>query len=188
MIVRACRKFLRSAGRMRRSDDGATTIEFIIWFPFFMTLMLSSIEAGLVAIQHTMLESALDVTVRDLRLGLLLNPTHDDIKDRVCRDTIVIPRCRERMFIEMQTVDTAIWDLPTARPRCDNVSLPAAVRPVASLTPGQKNDLVVIRACVKLRPLFFTTAGGLSLPRDGAGMYALSTSSAFVNEPSESRG
>ncbi len=48
---------------------------------------------------------------------------------------------------------------------------------------GTSNEMMLIRACVMLDPIFPTTGMGFHLPMDGTGAYALVSSTAFVNEP-----
>lgn len=177
-------------GRLRRllaavrSDErGATTIEFLIWFPFFMLILLSSIEAGLVALQHSMLERSVDLSVRDLRIGKLIDPKHADIKASVCNRVVVIPDCNANILIELALINRATWTMPSPNATCVDRSLPIALQPVPTFSPGTKNDLILLRACIKIRPFFAMTGLGLALPKDLAGMYALTSASAFVNEP-----
>lgn len=178
LMSRLVRRYLR---RARRSEDGATTIEFLIWFPFFITLVGSSIEAGLMQLQQSMLERALDLTIRDLRIGVLQDPSHDDLKVAVCNRIMLVPDCRTDLLLELTEVRTTSWTMPTGATQCTDRSL--EVQPVTTFQPGLQNDLVTVRACIKVEPLFPTTGLGLELPKDAAGMYALTSTSAFVNEP-----
>lgn len=177
----ADRVFRRYLRRARRAEDGATTIEFLIWFPFFITLVCSSLEAGLMALQHSMLERSLDLTVRDLRIGVLPDPSHNDLKAAVCSRIMIVPGCGSDILLELTAVQTTSWSLPTEAPKCVDHSL--EVQPVTTFQPGVQNELVTVRACIKVRPLFPTTGLGLRLPKDPTGMYALTSASAFVNEP-----
>ncbi len=57
-------------GRRRSpEEDGTATIPFLLFLPFFMMLVISSLEMGMLMLRHVMLERALDMSVRDLRLG-----------------------------------------------------------------------------------------------------------------------
>lgn len=144
-------------------------------------LICSSVEAGLVALQKAMLERSLDLTVRDLRIGILAKPTHVDLKASICSNVLFIPNCRNALLLELQTVPRTTWAMPANGTHC--VDLSKDVQPVTTFLPGLQNEIVVIRACVKIRPFFPGTAPGLHLPTDAAGMYALVGTSAFVNEP-----
>lgn len=48
---------------------------------------------------------------------------------------------------------------------------------------GQDNELMILRACVKIDPIFPTTGLGANIPKDGYGQYSLIATSVFVQEP-----
>lgn len=167
--------------RFRRQQRGASTIEFVIWFPFFVVLVCSSLESGLMMTRHVMLERGLDITVRALRLGLWTAPTHDDLKRAICESALIIPECADSLSIELLPVSTTTWALPTGAVSCTDRS--AEIQPVTQLIPGISNEMMLIRVCSKFSPFFPATGLGMNLPKDGAGHYALVSASAFVNEP-----
>ena len=55
--------------RKAKEEDGTATIPFVIFLPFFLILVVSSLEMGLLMVRHVMLERGLDMAVRGLRLG-----------------------------------------------------------------------------------------------------------------------
>lgn len=172
---------LRRFRRFRRGERGASTIEFVIWFPFFIVLVCSSLESGLMMTRHVMLERGLDMTVRGLRLGFWAAPSHDDIKRAICDGAVIIPNCSQSLSVELLPVSTDTWVMPAGAVTCTDQS--ADVQPVTQLIPGISNELMVIRVCSKFSPFFPGTGLGMNLPKDGAGNYALVSASAFVNEP-----
>ena len=172
--------FQRISG-FRREERGASTIEFVIWFPFFFVLVCSSLESGLMMTRHVMLERGLDMTVRGLRLGFWAAPTHDDIKRAICDGAVIIPNCSDSLSVELLPVSTDTWVLPAGVVSCTDQS--ADVQPVTQLVPGISNELMMVRVCSKFSPFFPATGLGMNLPKDGAGAYALVSASAFVNEP-----
>lgn len=167
--------------RFRRSDDGSATIEFAITFPSLLFLILSGVELGFVNLQHAMLERAMDMTVRDIRLGTGTAPQHDDIKALICARAGFIEDCDDNLRLEMIQVDPRAWVAPPTDPDCTDQS--EDVEPVRSFVNGQDNELMILRACAKIKPIFPTTGLGASLKKDGAGFFALVSSSAFVQEP-----
>ena len=177
----ARRSLLSRIARFGRRERGASTIEFVIWFPFFVVLVCSSLESGLMMTRHVMLERGLDITVRALRLGLWSAPTHDDLKRAICDSALIIPNCGDSLSVELLPVSTATWVLPTGAVSCTDRS--AQIQPVTQLVPGISNEMMLIRVCSKFSPFFPATGLGMNLPKDGAGHYALVSSSAFVNEP-----
>ena len=46
--------------RFGRAEDGAAVVEFAITFPAMLMLLLSSVELGMVSLQHAMLERAMN--------------------------------------------------------------------------------------------------------------------------------
>ena len=168
--------------RFWRREDGAATVEFVIIFPVFMSLFLASFELGLYMTRQVMLDRAVDISVRALRLGQFDDPTPQDIRDSICaRAGLVVANCDNRMLIEMTRVPTTTWQtLPTGA-TC--VNRDEEVEPVVEFNGGQPNDMMLIRVCALLEPVFFTTHLGLKMQTYGE-FYALTSTSAFVNEPS----
>lgn len=167
--------------RFRRREDGSATIEFAITFPSLLFLILSAVELGFVTLQHAMLERAMDMTVRDIRLGTGTAPQHDDIKDLICTRAGFISDCSDNLRLEMIQVDPRNWSAPPADADCTDKS--EDVEPVRSFVNGQDNELMILRACAKIEPVFPTTGLGANMVKDGAGHFALVSSSAFVQEP-----
>lgn len=177
-IFRPVRSFF---GRFSRSEDGNATIEFAITFPAMLFLMLSGIELGMITLQHSMLERALDMTVRDIRLGTGTAPQHDEIKTMICDRAGFIANCDANLRLEMIQVDPRAWIPIPLDADCTDQS--EEVAPVRSFVNGSQNDLMILRACAKFKPVFPTTGLGKNIKKDGAGQYALVSTSAFVQEP-----
>lgn len=167
--------------RLARDDRGAVTIEFVLWFPLFFGLVLTSVESGMLMLRYVMLERGLDVTVRELRVGNLVAPTHDQLKARICEESLIIPDCAESLTAELRPVSTTTWAMPTQRVAC--VDRSEEVQPLVEVTPGSANELMLIRVCAKFAPIIPTSTLGLALHKDNFGNYALVSTSAFVNEP-----
>ncbi len=169
------------AGRFRRSEDGSATIEFAITFPAMLFFLLSGIELGMVTLHHAMLERAMDITVRDIRLGTGTAPQHDDIKDLICARAGFIDDCADNLRLEMIQLDPFNWAGLDSDADCIDHSV--EVSPVRSFVNGQDNELMVLRACVKIEPIFPTVGLGATIDKDGAGNYSLLATAAFVQEP-----
>lgn len=167
--------------RFWRSQSGSATVEFAITFPAVITVLLSGIELGFVTLQHSMLERALDLTVREIRLGTGSAPQHDDIKNMICARTGFIADCGANLRLEMIQVDPRNWTVIDATPDCTDRS--AEVAPVRSFVNGQENDLMILRVCAKINPVFPTTGLGKNMVKDDFGQYALVSTSVFVQEP-----
>jgi len=71
--------------------------------------------------------------------------------------------------------------LPTI-PDCVDTSRPATALRGWNL--GQPHELMILRACYKFSPIFPTTGLGFAFAKDGSGRVAMTSTSAFVQEPS----
>ncbi|MFP4043693.1 MAG: TadE/TadG family type IV pilus assembly protein [Rhodosalinus sp.] len=171
----------RRAQRFRREERGSATVEFAIWFPFLFLFMYSTFELGLLTARNAMLERGLDIAVRDIRLGTGAVPQHDEIKTSICENAIVIPGCESNLRLEMLRTDMRNWASLPADPDCTDRAEEA--RPVRQFTPGTSNQLMLLRACLKVQPLSPTSQLVDYMQTDAAGDIAIVVTSAFVQEP-----
>ena len=171
--------------RAARDESGSATIPFVMMVPMFIILVLSSLEMGMVMIRHVMLERALDMSVRELRLGLWVTPPNTnpsaELRRRVCNLAGLIPNCMNALLIELRPVSKTTWQPLSSGPVC--VDRAMAVQPVTEFITGGSNEMMLIRACAKFVPMFPLTGMGFNLPKDSTGAYALVAATAFVNEP-----
>jgi hypothetical protein len=172
--------------RFAKCDRGAASLEFVIIFPVFFTFFLMTYESGMVSLQHVMLERGVDIAVRDVRIGSMSNPTQDSLKARICEVAGIIPNCVTQIQLEMVQRDPRAWVDLSDDIQCINRSL--TVQPVVDFSNGGNNDMMVLRACVRIDPLLPTTGLGKAIveanSNDAAGgSVALVAHSAFVIEP-----
>jgi hypothetical protein len=171
--------------RLRRRmgrEDGNATIEFVILFPMFVFLLVSAVEVGFITIRHTMLDRAVDMTVRDIRLGTGNAPQYDDIRDAICERAPVIPDCQDNVKIEMIRMDLRAWTPPPADYDCVNHA--EEVQPVRTFTNGMSNEMMLLRICAMFEPIFPLSGLGRDLKANSAtGYTAMVTATAFVQEP-----
>lgn len=176
------RFIMKTLRRFRDSEDGSSVVPFALWTPVFLALVLSSIELGVVTLRHTTLERALDQTVRDVRLGTGTNYTHESLKQSICEKAPVLPDCMNMLQLEMVKLNMRQWSAPPASADC--VDTAQAVNPLRSFEYGRDNEMMMLRACYKFKPI--SPSGGLAanLPADANGYTAVVSTSAFVQEPS----
>ena len=165
--------------RILRAEDGNATIEFVIIVPLFLTIFMSAFECGLLMTRNVMLERAMDISIRDLRLGA--TPTHDQLKQKICTLAAIIPNCMSTVLLELRPVSTTTWQPLGTTVTC--VDRTQVIQPITQFLPGVKNQMMLVRACAVFDPIFPLTGLGLKLPKDASGGYQLIASSAFVNEP-----
>lgn len=171
-------KYLR---RVKKDESGNASVEFFIVFPVFIIMMLMSIELGFVTLRHTMLERGMDMAVREIRLGTGTAPQHDEIKQLVCDGAGFILNCETQLRLEMRSADIRNFGALDTTADCTDVAEPS--KPVREFTPGQQNELMLLRACYKYDPIFPDDFLGEALEQDASGQAQIITMTAFVQEP-----
>lgn len=165
----------------RQDERGAAALEFVLVFPLFIWIMVSSVDLGILTMRAALLERALDVVVRDIRLSTGTNPSHDDIIRKICATNNVVKNCTENLMLEMQIMDLRAWqDLP-AKATCTNNA--ETVQPATTFQNGPPNQLMVLRACAKVTPIFKDKGIIPYLTKDSNGDIPIVALSAFVQEP-----
>ncbi len=161
-------------------EDGSATIEFVILFPAFMAIFLMTVETGVLMTRGVMLDRALDISMRELRLGSLSPMTTDALKTSICNNSVIIPNCENTLMLELSPISTATWAPPTSFTCADRS---ANVQPVLEFAPGGGNQMMMVRACAVFDPFFPTSGLAAQMKLDNTGAYALVAMSAYVNEP-----
>lgn len=172
---------MKRAGSFLRQETGNASIEFALTFPVVMGIFLMSAEMGLIQMEQAMLERAMDVAVRDLRLG---KPEYRDpevLRAAVCDQTLLIPDCMENLQLEMGPVDPREFAYWHGGASC--VDRTQTSNPVINYTAGANNEMMLIRFCVLHDPIFPAVGLGKILPDSVNGGYKMTASTFFVNEP-----
>jgi len=177
------RSFLGRLAPGFRREDGNATVEFVILFPLFIAIMLQAFEVGWITVRQSMLDRALDLTVRDLRLGHFTNPTNDTLRKAICANVgSLISNCTSNMLVELTPVDTTNWTMPPAKATC--VDRDAKIQPVTTVEQGAGDQLMIVRACAIINLMFPLVEVGPLLTVDSQGGTSIAATSVFVNEPS----
>lgn len=164
-----------------RDEDGSAAVEFAIVFPVMALMIVMTIEMGFITLRQTMLERGLDIAVREVRLGTGTAPEHNDIKTLICDNSLILSDCDQNLYLEM--VPSDIRAFTGLHPITSCTDSPVESRPVRSFTPGQPNQLVMLRACVLYKPLFPEGMLPRVLKSDDEGNSAIIAVTAFVQEP-----
>lgn len=171
-------RFLRS---FWRREDGYATAEVVLLFPAILWPFMLAMESGLIQIRQAMVERGMDIVVRELRLG---NPNLTDaesLKNALCDEILVVPKCHQDMKLEMGTVQVSKFAYEPGTFRCtDRRETP---KPVTSFNQGKINEMMVLRFCVLHDPIFPAVGLGKLLPKEPGGGFPLIASTFFVNEP-----
>ncbi len=175
---------LTSLKKWLSREDGTATIEFVTVIPMAMAILLAAGEASMVSLRQTALDRALEMTVRELRLGQILNPTVADLRNRICTRLGMEEDCAENLTLELtvrSTSTTGIVSVPNLTNLCINRA--TNIEPVLLFQPGAANDLVLVRACLVQDYFFPTTANQIALENNAGDEFQLISTTAFVNEP-----
>ena len=172
------RRVLRRFGL---SEAGTSTVEFVFLFPAIFMLFGTTLEAGMYSMQQVMLERGLDMTVREVRLGIMADPDHAKMVTATCRYAVILNDCTSQLRLEMIKTNPVNFKAPSGKVPCiDAVKDPTDLL----IVPGKNNDLMILRVCVRLKPLLPLAAMGRALTDDGtSSYYALSATTSFVMEP-----
>ncbi len=168
--------------RFQRDEKGLASIEFALFVPIYLGLFFWAAELGIIQMKAVMLDHALDVAMRDLRLGKMQDPTQEKLKEAICARARIIGNCEDQMMIELQAVSTQTWAMPNTPVTCVNND--EEIQPAVNFTPGRQHEIMLVRACIILPVLFPETQFGRRLFKDGSGGIGIASIAAFVNEPS----
>jgi len=165
----------------KRDETAAATIEFVMVFPVILWLVFSTLEAGWLMTQQTMLGRGLNLAVRDVRIGAGGTPTYATIKASICKNAMVLRNCDTALHLEMVELSNPI---SSASATCVNRA-PDAIAPLVSWVGGSRvtPEIMVLRVCFVVDPLIPGAGLGAALPKDATGGYHMVQYSAFANEP-----
>jgi len=186
--------------RHNRDESGVTSTEFTITATLFVIILFWTIETGFIMVRWVMLERAVDIATRDLRInglpedlkdadGNVSNETaHNYIRDMICSETAVINDCENVLFLELSSIDSGAGVIPSTGVKCRDRSGPVdPATDLPTVNVGERNkadakDLMYLRACVVVDPILPANYA-MPLPLDATGGVALIVDSAYVNEP-----
>ncbi len=172
---------LRPALARALGEKGTASVEFVMAVPVILTIFMASFETGFFMLRSVMLEQALDMTMREVRLGHVVGINKDVLKHEICSRILMFTNCESDMMVEMVRVNTDSWALPTDVTTCVDRDDPGNASVTFEI--GQQNDMMMVRACIIQDALFPSTGLALEMPLDPNGGYSLYAKSAYVVEP-----
>lgn len=176
----------RALARFARREDGGAMVELVIVMPVIMLIFTVAFESGMYMTRQIMLERAVDMTVRDLRLGRFAGVApanmHEALKVSMCDRAPFLQNCDETIRIELTPVSTQTWVLP-AQTNQSCFDRDQEVNPSLLPRPGVANDLMLVRVCVIQDSIFPGSPFSQSIKSDDQGGYRLVSINGFVNEP-----
>lgn len=168
--------------RFLRQEEGNASVEFAILVPLLFAIFVATLEGGLMMSRWAGIDRAADMVIRNLRLGQYENPTPELLRQEICDEVFLVENCYENTAVDIRRINRANFLLPDQNDPCVTREQDI-IQPVTEVTPGQQNDLMLIRICVTVDALFPTSRFAMD-DLDAQGGYALSVSSVYVNEPS----
>ncbi|MEM7441212.1 MAG: hypothetical protein AAF393_16590 [Pseudomonadota bacterium] len=170
-------KWLNKLRRFRRDEGGYSSVELVICASTFLTGFFWVFETGLIMTKQMMLERAVDIVVRDLRLYQSPTFTHDYIKSQICDIAMMLDDCDTNLVLELEVYDQAAGY--TKQFSCYDKE--HDVTPLTNWEPGLRQEIVYMRACIIIDPMM---PNGVALfPNVQASGIPLVADTAFVNEP-----
>ncbi len=179
MIASLLKRYMRHW----RDETGSAAIEFVFVFPVMATMIVMTLELGFITLRQSMLERGLDMAVRDVRLGTGAAMEYEDIKGLICENSMIFADCEAKLYLEMINSDPRSFVPLHPTVACTDQPIDESLRPVKSFTPGQANEVVMMRACVNYEPIFPRALLGELLTKDISGDAAIVAVTAFVQEP-----
>lgn len=164
-----------------KDERGTATVEFVIVFPLIMAVFMSTFELAMLTAKYTMLDRAMDQTMRDVRLSSGNPLTSNEVKTRLCDRTLLIKDCHSEVVVEMTDILPPNWSWPATSTPCRDRG--NNTMPIVNYTQASANKLVLVRVCALVDPWFPLTGLGMALTKDGSGAYQMTSVSAFVAEP-----
>lgn len=159
---------------------GAAAVEFALVIPLLLAMVCATLETGWIMVQTIMLDRALDLTIRDLRVGLLVNPTQQSMREQVCERALVLANCNQTLALELIPILSEA-SYPTDAEHCINRG--STVAPVLRFNGGGPSQTMFVRACFVVSPMTPFIGVGLAIPKDETGAMRIIAKSGFINEP-----
>lgn len=183
-LWRKARLLGRNLGRdLGRDESGTTTVEFVIALPLVLAFLFSAIDFGAVMLRQVFLDRAVDIAVRQVRLGNVTGANQQGFRQMICRNTFMIGNCEDSLAIELRPIDTTTWAGLNQPAQCRNRA--QDLNPVLTFNPAAgQQQLMLIRVCAVADPFITMTGLVLGMPRDASGGYFIVSNAAFANEPS----
>lgn len=165
-----------------KDERANASVEFVIIAPLYLGAVLSVFESGWLMTKNMMLERGLDQTIREIRLGRHSLTTHDDFKSRICTYSRILRDCNDTMILEVTPISSAA-SIPSGAALCRDRATPPPPPSSMKFNLGARDDIMFVRACVIVDPIFPGIGIGLHLPKDNTGGFQMIAYSAFKNEP-----
>ncbi len=164
-------------------EDGLTSIEFVAMFPIAMIAFMAAGENAMLNLRQTYLDRALEMTVRELRLGQIASPTVAILRNKICSRMVSVDNCLTNLTLELNVRSTAASTMTVPSLTASCINRATNVEPVLTFDAGVANDMVLVRACLVQDVVFPTSMGGVTVFDDIPDEFQIVSTTAYVNEP-----
>lgn len=164
-------------------EDGLATVEFVLVFPIAILIMFMAGESAAINVRKTNLDRALEMTIRELRMGMVTNPTSGSLRSSICQKMGNPDNCSNNLTLELNVVSitTSNLTVPSLTATCVNRSANINTQP--NFNAGLANELVLVRACYVIDVIFPTSVASVTVADSAGTEHRLISTTAFVNEP-----
>lgn len=149
MMISALKKRIQ---RLRDDQDASSVMELMMVTPLILVLSGFTMDLGMLMTRNVMLERAVDVGTRDIRLGLMDNTDYDGLRRRICQEAVIIPECETRLKMQLNAMSPYSWENPGKVPDCEDLRQVTVTEP-REFDAASRNQLVFFRACAVLEPV-----------------------------------
>lgn len=168
--------------RTIRSEDGSATVEFVVLFPVLFAIFLTSVDFSMMMLRQVFLDRAVDIAVRDIRLGRVPENGFDMLRERICANTALTPDCLSTITIEMRPVTPG--QLASMERTATCVNRAENITPMLDFRPGSGGqELMVVRVCTVSNPIIVASGLIFGGPRSETDDFMSVSTAVFVNEP-----
>ncbi len=115
-----------------------------------------TIEASMFSMQQVMLERGLDLTVCEVRLGIMENPINDKLDTATCEHALILNNYSQNLRLEMIPADPTALAAPSTKVAC--IDRTASSTGPIEIENGKNNELMMLRVCTaaSLLPVLVT--------------------------------
>ena len=172
---------LLSIRRMLGCDRASSALEFGLVAPMFFGFLFTFYDVGLHMLRQALLSSAVDKTVRELRIGK--GPADvDEFTQVVCRRSLIMPRCDDTLVVSQVKIERGS-DLPDEGVTCAEREPGGTVlKPSLEWTQGTPPDVMYVRVCALANSLIGGPWGVGRTLKDENGDTRITTTTAYMSE------
>lgn len=171
--------------RFLRDQGGNSSLEFVVLFPFLLYLIFALAEVGTLMVRTVNLERAVDLAVREVRLGSATASDSDGLQTLVCNLAFLLGDCGDTLLLELRVLGPGSSVNQAVGPNTVTcVNRAEDFVPVVQFDVTSPSQIVLLRACIIVDPIFPTSGFLAELPSVVGGGYAVTATTAFVSEPS----